>query len=100
MRGVAAAAAVAVLAPACSSNERVKQAIEDASTAQAALKKEFGADVSVMYGFSTGTSGRRFDVQVRFAQTPEGDAAKVKERTAAIVKQSFHEPISSVTVLF
>lgn len=97
MRGVLFA-----LVLACSSAPQANRAVQDAAKAQAELKRELGVDSSLVYGYMDAPDGggRRFDVQVRYSQRPEGDPAQVQEKTEAIVKRNFRDPVTSVTVRF
>jgi hypothetical protein len=92
-------ALAAALALACSEGgEKVNRGVQNALSAQAELKKELGVDLSLTYRYSGGTP-KKLDVQVRFAQTPAGDAAQVQEKTAQIVRKDFGDPDATVNVL-
>ena len=89
------------LVVACSSAPPANRAVQDAAKAQAELKRQLGLDSSLVYGFMQGADGgTHFDVQVRYTRRPEGDPAQLQEKTETIVKQSFRDPVSKVTVLF
>jgi hypothetical protein len=90
------------LVPACSSKPQVTPGLEDAARAKAELKKQLGLNSSLMYGYTQAEDGgpKRLDVQVRYSQRPEGDLAQVREKTEEIVRKNFHDPVTSVTVLF
>ncbi|HEY2029835.1 MAG TPA: hypothetical protein VGH20_11575 [Myxococcales bacterium] len=86
---------------ACSNAPQANRAIQDAAKAQAELKRQLGVNSTLMYGYMQGADGgTHFDVQVRYSQKPEGDPAQVQEKTEAIVKQSFRDPVSSVIVRY
>jgi len=100
VRGLGLALACALVF-ACSSAPQANRAVQDAAKAQAELKRQLGLDASLIYGYMQGADGgTHFDVQVRYSQRPEGDLAQVKEKTDAIVKQSFRDPVSSIVVRF
>jgi hypothetical protein len=93
-----AAIAFGALAPACSMTEQMQHAKEDSEKARTEIRRELGVDAFIGYRVFVGTGGRRFDVQVRFAQPPPGIASEVKERVTDIVRRNFREKVTSVTV--
>jgi len=97
MRGIIAAVAL-VLAPACSMGEQVQRAKEDSEKARAEIHRVFGLDALVTYRVFVGAGGKRLDVQVHFAQPPAGNAAQLKDEVTDIVRHTFRDSVTSVSV--
>lgn len=86
---------------ACSSQPQANATVQDAAKAQAELKRQLGVGSTVVYQYlPVAGGGTRLDVQVRYSQPPEMAPEEVRQKTEAIVKQSFRNPVNSVTVRF
>jgi hypothetical protein len=87
---------VSALSVACFGEQNTR-AKEDAAKVQAAIKESLGADAVLQWRMMTGSSGKRFDLYVKFRQTPKGSAAKVRETVERIVHR---DPVTSVGISF
>ena len=97
MRNVYAALALSVLSAACFGEQNTR-AKEDAAKAQVAIKQALNADVVLQWRMMNGSSGKRFDVYVKFSQTPKGSAAEIRETVERIVHSSFRDNVTSVAI--
>jgi hypothetical protein len=98
MRHLPAIAIILPMSLGCISGEDSARARADAAKAQIAIKQALNVDAAVMWRIESGTSGKHFDVYVKFGQTPQGSMAEIRATVERIVNSTFRDKVTRVSM--
>jgi hypothetical protein len=72
--------------------------LQDRVVPQVAIKQALNVDAAVMWRIENGTSGKHFDVYVKFGQAPHGSMAEIRATVERIVNSTFRDKVTRVSM--